>query len=222
MVRARSDADTLIAMSHSARPGSGEHELLIDYRSPDGERVHAVRSTLIASSIATLKELGYYDRYLELLPPEHHERILLTLAPEWLPIAIGEAHYRACDGVGLSDAELEKLGEVVSVRIMGTFLGTLVRTSGQNLGATPWVPLAKYDLLWSRVMQGGRCTVERVGPKDVVIKSYGNPLFETRYFRIAYHGVVRGALGMFSSRIMGRTVRMPDAPDAVITSISWV
>ena len=207
------------------RPPSPPDEpggLLVDYRSPDGPDVHAVRSTLLASSLTTLRELGLYDRYVSLLPREYHERILFTIAPEWMPIEVGEMHYQTCDALGLSDETLERIGEAVSARIMGTFLGTLVRTSGRNVGATPWIPLAKYDTLWTRLMQGGRCRVERAGPKDAMILASGAPMFATRYFRVAYQGVVRGALGMFSRNVIGRTVRAPGDPYAVVTTMSWV
>lgn len=196
--------------------------VVVDYRSPDGDHVKAVRSTMIAQSLATLRELGHYERYLTLVPEEHRERILFAVAPEWLPIAIGEAHYRTCDALGLGDAELEHIGEVVSTRIMGTFLGTLVRTGGNNVGASPWLALGKFDFIWSRLMQGGHCTVERTGPKDAVIRAHGASLFATHYFRVAYHGVIRGAAGMFATRIMGRTVRAPEGPHSVVTTISWV
>lgn len=195
---------------------------IVDYRSPDGERVHSVRSTLIASSLTTLRELGLFERYQATLPEEYRDRILYSIAPEWLPVEVGESHYRNCDALGLTDRELEKIGEMVAARIMGTFLGTLLRTSGQNVGASPWIALAKYDVLWSRLMQGGSCTVDRVGPKDALIRSHGASLFDTRYFRVAYHGVVRGALGMFSPRVMGRTDRVPSSPHSLVTTMSWV
>lgn len=202
---------------------AASNPLLIDYKSPDGARVKAVRSTLISSSLATLKQEGLFDAYLARLPAEHRDRILLTIAPEWLPIEVGEAHYRTCDSLGLSDKQLERLGELVSERIMGTFLGTLVRTSGRNVGATPWIPLGKYDMLWSRLMQGGACTVERVGPKDATIRAHGCSLFETHYFQVAYNGVVRGATGMFAKAVTGRTTRtFEGGPGSVITNLSWV
>jgi hypothetical protein len=210
-------------MKFRSGPEDGaDDRTLVSYRSPDGEHVTSVRSTLIASSLTTLRELGHYDRYLELLPDEHRERILLSLAPEWLPIEVGQAHYSTCDALDLPSAEMERIGELVSARIMGTFLGTLVRAGGRNVGATPWIPLAKYDVLWSRLMQGGSCLVERAGPKDVVIHSHGASLFDTRYFRVAYNGVVRGAIGMFATRVIGRTTRSQAGPYSVTTAMSWV
>ncbi len=209
-------------MKFRRREEARDDRMLVDYRSPDGERVITVRSTLIASSLTTLRELGYFERYRALLPAAYHEAILFTIAPEWLPISIGEAHYGTCDALGLSDAELERIGELVSVRIMGTFLGTVLRASGRNVGTSPLIPLAKYDVLWGRLMQGGSCSVEKTGPKDVVIRSNGASLFETRYFRVAYNGVIRGAAGMFSSRVIGRTTRAPGDPHGVVTTLSWV
>ena len=195
-------------------------ETLLDHTSKFGPKVSYVRSTLLSSSIETLKTLGYYERYLELLPEEHHDTILLTLAPTWHPIGLAMAHYHACDELGLAEDELRHIGESVSGRIMGTFLGTVMRSS-RNAGASPWIALKKYDKLWDRLMQGGGVRVYEEGPKDAIVETHGLPLLEHRYFMVAYAGVIKGATGMFAKTVHVNPRRPPDR-HAARTSVSWV
>ncbi|MFO0697474.1 MAG: hypothetical protein U0230_28105 [Polyangiales bacterium] len=199
-----------------------DRKTILDFRSPAGPKVVEVRSTLITSSLTTLKDFGLYERYLELVPSEHRERILGQIAPEWMPIEVGLAHYGACDALGLSDHELERIGEAVSGRLMGTYLGTLVRSS-RNVGASPWIPLQQFDKIWGRILNGGTPLVEETGPKDAIVTTSGCPLFAQRYFRVAYTGVVRGSLLLFSKTVLAKTAR-PNAsdPNTVQVTLSWV
>jgi hypothetical protein len=195
---------------------------ILDYHSPDGPSVKQVRSTLISSSVQTLREYALFERYLAALPKRFHDDILLTIAPTWLPVDVAMAHYGACDALGLTDQDLERIGESVSGRIMGTFLGTIVRSS-RNVGATPLIPLRQYDRLWSRLMSGGSCLVKQTGPKDADVQSHGVPMFEYRYFRVAYHGVVRGSLGMFAKKVLTRSLAGTGGnPHVIFTGVSWV
>jgi hypothetical protein len=195
---------------------------ILEYHSPEGPTVKHVRSTLISSSVQTLRENNLFDRYLPHLPKSFHDAVLLTIAPTWLPLDVAMAHYAACDALSLGEAELERIGESVSARIMGTFLGTLVRSS-RNIGATPLIPLKQYDRLWSRLMSGGVCVVKQTGPKDAVVQSHGVPMFEYRYFRVAYQGVVRGSLGMFAKKVITRSLPGTGGnPHVAFTGVSWV
>src|SRR5688572_32470484 len=55
------------------------------HRPPQG-KVRSVRSSLIQSSLQTLKSRGYFERYVPHLPREFREVILNTLEPTWIPI----------------------------------------------------------------------------------------------------------------------------------------
>src|ERR1044071_2433884 len=109
-------------------------EVLSEHESASGPVVTQVRGALIVSSLQTLRELDFMDRYLGHLARVHHDEVLLALASSWLPASLALAHYGACDAMGLSDRDLDAIGQHVSQRIMGTFLGTLLRSS-RNLGA---------------------------------------------------------------------------------------
>jgi hypothetical protein len=205
---------------------SEEASVELRYESPSGAALKNVRSTLVQSSLQTLRENGLFERYVELLPREFHERVLLTLAPTWLPTEVALAHYACCDRLGLSDAELESFGEAVARRIMGTFLGTMLRSS-RNVGSSPWIPLRNYDKLWARVFDGGGVIVMKTGPKDALVDTYGVPMYALKYFRVGHQGLARGTLGMFAHKVFAQTRyphrvgAFPDQP-AIQTKLSWV
>ena len=149
-----------------------------------------VRSTLIQSSINSLRDAGHFDRYVELLDPAHREAVLHTLAPTWLPLEVGLAHYGACDALKLDSFQLRDIGERVGDRIQGTFLKTLTR-GVRAVGITPWTLLNHFDRLWSRLFQGGSVELTRKGPKDVTIEIRGAVIPRFEYFRVGFCGVVR-------------------------------
>ena len=131
------------------------------------------------------------------------------------------SHYAACEAMQLTEPQLLAIGEHVSERIMGTFLGTLLRSSRQlGASATPLVPLRQYHRLWERLLMGGGCTVRSTGLKDVSIESRGVPMFRYRYFRIAYTGLIKGAGHLFARKVYTRIRSATDSSLAV--DASWV
>jgi hypothetical protein len=196
-------------------------QLLIDHKSDVGPVVVKVRGSLIVSSLQTLRALDYFPRYVEHLAPSDRDKVLFALAASWLPLEVAMAHYAACDAMGLDDTELDSIGQSVSARIMGTFLGTLLRGSRQ-VGAhtAPLVALKHYDKLWDRLLFGGACVVQQTGPKDAIIESKGVPMFRYRYFRVAYVSLIRGAGLMFAKTFYARVLRSSNS--AMVVEISWV
>lgn len=194
-----------------------KYEVIATHESKHGPRVIQVRGSLLASSLETLRELDLFDRYIECLPQEYHERVLYVLAASWVPIEVAEVHYAACDAMELSESQLESIGKHVSHRIINTFLGTLVRTAR---ALTSGVPLSYYPKLWDRLLMGGSCSVGMLGPKDARIESRGVPMFRFRYFRIAYAGLIRGAGLVFRPAIHARVRKATD--DSLTIDLSWV
>lgn len=195
-----------------------EYELLAEHHGPHPS-VTEVRGSLIASSLATLRDLQLHERYLACLPRPYHDPILFVLASSWVPVELALAHYAACDAMQLTDAELDGIGRHVSERIMGTFLGTLVRSS-RKVGTTTHVPLRQYPRLWERLLIGGSCSVHGLGLKDGRIESRGVPMFRYRYFRVAYASLIRGAGLMFRSVMHARIRKATD--DSLTIDLSWV
>jgi hypothetical protein len=196
--------------------------LIVDHQGAGGPVAAGVRGSLIASSLQTLREHGYFDRYLAQLPAPHRDHILYCLASSWLPIEVAMAHYCACEAMGLSESELLTIGESVSQRIMGTFLGTMLRSS-RSVGAalSPWIPLRQYGRVCDRLLSGGVHRVREMGPKDAEIETSGVSMFRYRYFRVATLGIVSGAAGIFSKRCYAKELSGSDS-GRIRVSLRWV
>jgi hypothetical protein len=183
-------------------------------------RVKAVRSTLIQSSLQTLRNRGYYDRYVPHLPPEYREVVLNTLEPTWIPLEAALAHYRACEALDLSEQEQLDMGTAVGERVQGSFLATLART-GKSLGATPWIILMNLDRLWDRTFQGGGCACYKLSPKDARCELLELPLASVPYFRNAYRGVFIVAMNMFAQRAFCSVMASRSGPEQLCFKVSW-
>lgn len=200
-----------------------EQRVLLDHSSPNGSVMRNVRGALLASSLQSLREMGLFERYLSHLPKAYHEPVLFALASSWQPLEIAEAHYKACDDMELDDAQLIAIGEAVSKRIMGTFLGTIFRT-GRTFGAapTPWVVLCQYHRVCERILDGGRFMVMEVGPKDAIVQTRGLPLFRFRYFRTATLGMFRGGVNVFAKSCFARELPERYSHESLTVSLRWV
>ena len=198
--------------------GSGKYELVAEHRSSHGPNVVQVRGSLIASSLETIRQLDLFDRYIGHLPPQHHDQIVYVIAASWVPIEDAMAHYAACDAMQLTEPELHEIGGYVSKRIMGTFLGTLMRTAGSVIA--PGSALKHYPRLWDRLLVGGGCSVSMMGKKDARIEWRGVPMFRFRYFRIAYTGLIRGAAQVFGEHVNTRIRNVTD--NSLTIDLQWV
>jgi hypothetical protein len=184
--------------------------------------VTEVRSTLLQSSLGSLKNRGHFERYLTLIDPTYRQLILQSIAPEWLPIAAGMAHYDACQRLELTNSELIDLGEDVGARIQGTFIGTIVRKA-RTVGLTPWVPLAQFQRLFERLMQGGGVALYRTAPKDCRIEVFQLPLGRFPYFRSAFCGVIASGIKLGGGRaVTVRAASERDAESRLVYRASWV
>jgi hypothetical protein len=166
---------------------------------PRVQPVRAVRSTLIQSSIKSLREAGHLERWRALVDPAHRARLEEAIAPEWLPIEVVMAHYAACDALQLSAHELNQLGEQTGQRLNGTLLSALTN-SIRSAGFNPWLALPHFDRLHARLFQGASAQFVRRGPKDLSIEWRGMSLYRTTYYRHAYCGFVRSVLKLLAAR----------------------
>lgn len=180
-----------------------------------------LRSTMLSSSVTSLRERGLFERYLAALPEQHHEAILLTLAPTWLPMEVALSHYVACDSLGLTAEEVTDIGRDVGRRIQATFLGTMARGS-RAVGATPWLALEQAPKLWGRMIRGGGIAVERTGPKDAQILLTGVPMARHGYCRFATAGIIESGANVFSKRAFVRVAPALCTDDQMGFFGSWV
>jgi hypothetical protein len=181
----------------------------------------SVRTTLISSSLRSLRAHGHFDRYARALPREHHEAVLRSLGPSWLPIEHAVAHYTACDALGLGQDELNAIGSEVGERIQGTFMGTLAKTM-TTLGVTPWLPFGQFQRLWDRVFQGGGVAVYRLGPSAARVEIRSVCLARIEYFRRAFGGVIHGSTLLFCKKATVRVLPELCGPDRLGFSCTWV
>lgn len=182
-----------------------------------------IRSTLIASSIQSLKQRGHWDRYSEMVPAEHRETIVHCIAGEWFPLTVGFAHYETCDSLQLTAEQQREIGEDVSRRIHETFLGVVLQMA-KGVGVTPWTILPKGNQIYGRILRGGGTRVTKLGPKDVQIEIARLPLLEIPYFRTAMQGIYQLAVGMFAKRTQVRLLAAQSRVPGTLTTlqVSWV
>lgn len=171
-------------------------EAVVLARSAATPRATQFRSTWLRSSIEALRSRGRWETYLQHLPPEHHEAIELLVVGVWLPIEIAEAHYAACDALGLPDDVVLEIGREVTKGVHGTVLDTAVKLAKVS-GVTPWSILERLDRIWARTWVGGGVAVERLGPKAarIVVHRWSPSRF--RYTRVAMRGVIGALLALF-------------------------
>ncbi len=169
-----------------------------------------VRSTLIASSLRSLREHGVIDEYLSKVDARWKDALLESVAGVWLPIEAGLAHYGACDALSLTAAQHFDIGREVGERVNGTFLGMMVRTA-KSAGATPWTALAPGRSAVSTLgsSNGGGICVGKSGPKDAKWELVVNPLARFSYFRDGARGMWASAIELFCRKAyvseVGRT-----------------
>jgi len=184
--------------------------------------VTSIRSTLIQSSLNTLRKRGHFERYCLLVSPQHKTALLETLAPEWLALEVAVAHYVACDALGLPGQELHDIGEDVGDRIQGTFISTLVRRT-RTVGLTPWVVVGQIQRLWERLILGGAVGLTRTGPRDCTVETQNLDLCRYSYFRAAFCGVIASGLQLGAGK--GVTVSVPSSGNFAqrcLFKCSWV
>ena len=175
-----------------------------------GELSH-VRGTLLASSIQSLRSRGLFERYSALLADSHRDRVLNSVAGEWLTIEIALAHYSACDALGLSVEDQIGMGRDVSRRTHETFLGLVVKMA-RGVGVTPWVVFPKINSLYTRIFRGGGIQITRLGPTDARVHTVGLRPLAITYFRNAYLGMYEAGVGMFASNVQVRPLSLAASP----------
>jgi hypothetical protein len=158
------------------------------------------RSTWLNSSLTAMRDRGYFERYLALLPPEYHAPILESVAGMWLSIDVAVAHYRACDALNLSRRDAWDIGVSVTRKVHGTSLALAIRLAKQA-GVTPWTILGQLPRLWDRVWRGGGVAVYERGPKEAILEVIQWPIAGIPYVRYTMPAVVHGIVEMFCRKV---------------------
>lgn len=184
------------------------------------EPVRHVRSTLLLSSLAVLRERGHERAYFGELPLAFHSAILEAVAGSWMPIEVGLAHYMACDALGMSTEAQVELGRAVCDRVKGTLLGTVMRMS-KAAGVTPLTVLPQLQRFWYRAFDGGGLGAFSTGPKEVRFEMVKVPLADVRYFRNGMRGISMGLLDLFCTRSYVHEVPGMRASGVAVYRMQW-
>jgi hypothetical protein len=200
----------------------GQEEILVPLSAPR-ERLPPVtqfRSTLLTTSLKAIRDRGHGDRYLQILPPQHHDAVRACIAGVWLPIDLGLAHYAACNALGLSSEEQMAIGREVGLKIQGTFLGTVVKLA-KAAGVTPWLCLTQYQRLWDRLLVGGGVVLTKLGPKEARLECLGAELARIPYFRTAFRGLNESSCELFCSKAYVVEIKSLCTPTSLGYRIAW-
>jgi len=183
--------------------------------------VTQVRSTLLSSSLHSLRDHGMGDAYFAALPKEHHEAILSLVAGVWVPVDLAIVHYVTCDGLTIDAEVREAISNDVAKRIHGSVLATVIRMA-TGTGVTMLTGLQQVQRLYSRVFMGGAIGAYLLGPKEARLDFAGFQLAQIPYFRTGLRATAKASLELFT-----RTLHMREMPErttarAVSYRLSWV
>jgi hypothetical protein len=189
-----------------ARPLAAEPrlEVLLEFPKPL-EPTRAIRSTLITSSLTSLRARGLFERYLAAQTSPHRQTILQCVAGEWLSEEVGAAHYRACDALGLPIEQQIAIGKDVSRRLHETLMNVVVKVA-RSVGVTPWTLLVKGNVMQSRLYRGGGVRVTRLAQKSAKVELGMQTLLEIPYYRHALLGVYTAAVELLGSQVTARVL----------------
>jgi hypothetical protein len=170
----------------------------------------------------SLRSRGLFERYSALLADSHRDRVLNSVAGEWLTTEIALAHYTACEALRLTVEEQIGLGRDVSRRTHETFLGLIVKMA-RGVGVTPWVVFPKINSLYMRIFRGGGIQITRLGPNDAKVQTVGLSPLGIPYFRNAYLGMYEAGVGMFAVNVQVRPLSLAASPPGkdFVLHVAW-
>jgi hypothetical protein len=176
---------------------------------------------LITTSVDLLTKRGHREAYLSQLPTIHKDTVLTAPVGIWLPASVVEAHYGACDRLGLTDVEVLELGAGSAEATGRLFLSVALRLA-RSTGMTPWGPLESADRYWERYYRGSGIAVYKLGPKEAEFDVAGSPLARYAYWRTGFRGILSTFVAHFAQS--GRVIERPARNDLGGASyrLSWV
>lgn len=178
-------------------------------------RASHVRSTLLQQSLRGVRNQGNFQRWEAYIDPLHRDTILDAIAPGWLPIEVGLAHYMACDRFGEDDATLEKIGEGVGTQLQSTLLGVASKIVLSTVISQETIN-SVFLKLWPRLCKGGQMDITYNG-KIVTIELRAAVLPKSRYFRGTFLGNVRAGSKLFGQKLTALRALPYDETNDVFT-----
>jgi hypothetical protein len=183
-------------------------------------RAKAVRGTLILQSQQVLRDAGLYDDYWRNVPSHRRDALHEPVGTSWCDIELAMAHYEACNGLGLSEQQVEELGRSVGTRINAVFLQSLKKLAGGAV--SPWFAWEHAPRIWARAWDGSAIGVDRTGPKDARIVIAGFPCAEVPYVKRALSGFFLRNTELFCARAFVKPLATARGSESLAYSVSWV
>ena len=204
------------ALRERVRP----REWVLPLRHPEDRvrPVTQVRSTPIVTAQGLLRTSGRIEAYTQNLAPEARPAVFGIIPGAWVPVETALAHHRAIDALRLPPSEQITLATGSGEKMQSALTGTILRMS-RAVGVTPWQLMPHSQRLWDRLCRGGDVSVEKVGPKEAIVRMYGLPLLSVTYFRVALRYVLQSGLSVWCSR--GYVTEVAYSPMTVTFREAW-
>jgi hypothetical protein len=176
-------------------------EWVLSLRQPEDRirPVTQVRSSPVVTAQGLLRASGRIEAYTQNLAPEARPAVFGVVPGAWIPVETALAHHRAIDALRLPASEQIALATASGEKMQSALTGTILRMS-REVGVTPWLLLPHSQRLWDRICRGGDISIEKVGPKEAIVRMYGLSLLSTTYFRVAIRYVLQSGLSLWCSR----------------------
>jgi hypothetical protein len=187
---------------------------------PRIEPLREIRTTLLSASLMEVRARGFGDKYFEVIDPEHRETMQSMVAGGWTPLAVGMAHYAACDRLGLTSEQQFAMGHAIGARIQQSVLGTLVRLA-KDSGATPWTIFSNIERLWDRMMRGSAIGIWETGPKDARLELHQCPIVRHAYCRNAMRGIIAGMAEQVARKVYVNEVPSQTTDVRFVADVAW-
>jgi hypothetical protein len=178
-----------------------------------------VRSTLLIASLNGLKQAGHADRYFGILAADRHAAMRALPAGIWVPAGVAEAHYGACDALGLTQLEIHAMGNTVATVTAQVFLQLVLRTA-KEAGTTPWAVLGNSPRYWARYYDGSAVRLTKLGPKEAHLEVGGSSLAAFPYWRTAFGAILVALAAPFCTKAYVRELKQPSRSGALYR-LAW-
>jgi hypothetical protein len=197
--------------------------MLVDHVSPEGATITHVRGIMLANALRNVREVGQYDTYLRLLPPDTASALTTGVATAWLPVSHVVAHYQTCDQLPIDGDAFAGFGRRQAAQVRDTFLGMAIQRANALRLTDLKATLARVGQLHDRIYRGGGCAAIDLGPKDVIFEISGFPFATSHAFQSGWVAYSEAMARMFA-RAVSVTLTRPRAlhPHRLALQVSWV
>jgi hypothetical protein len=182
-----------------------------------------LRGTLLANSLALVREAQREHEYFAHLPARHHADIRAVVALGWVPMDLSVAHYQTMDALFRTPLEQLENGRIASERTQNAWVRTVARTVQATGSLDLPSALKRLPFALERMVRGGAGAVYRTAPKDLRIELTGFPFIAIPYARNAWQGMFESALALLARRVFLRQdARFSHPEGGLALQVSWV